>query len=407
MERLLPLEGLRAVCVLSIVVGHQWDFFLERIDGLDGNTSFAVEYLQAVTLFFILSGIPLAELYGSKSDYDWGRAEARKRFWLRRVFRLAPSYYLGLFLGCLATCCGQLEDFQRFYGISLLASVFMVQSWLLAVFVNPPLWQVSVFFACYLLYPRLVRYFTSFTLDQLYYTIIKCVLLSLFLLIAGILTLGPYFALAWHFHPLSRIPFFIAGVCVGELVARLDHTESTYLKSVNVARRTDILSCILLLTAVITVITWRWSGRTKRIAASLLFESFGAPIHVAWLSHLVIAYDPSRQPWSNRLLLTPILQAIGRASFSIYCIHFPVLRMYNHFVRSQTQNPGGGAPIIGIRVVPTYHFFPQLALVLALGFAVHHGVARPARTAMVRRWAPKNLGQEEHLELIEAAARAK
>ena len=168
------------------------------------------------------------------------------------------------------------------------------------------------------------------------------------------------------------------------------------------SHRTDLLSCVLLATAVLTIFTWGWFGRTYRIAVSLFFESFGAPIHIMWLSHMVLAHNTVKQPWTNRFLRVPILQATGRASFSIYCVHFPVLRLYNQFVRSQTLNPGGGAPIIGIRVVPTYHFLPQLVVIFAFGFAIHHCVAKPLRTALVNRWAPrKNQGyEEEHLELI-------
>ena len=55
MKDLQPLQGLRAVCAMAIVLGHQNEFFLTPMIG--------VEYLQAVNIFFLLSGLPLARLY--------------------------------------------------------------------------------------------------------------------------------------------------------------------------------------------------------------------------------------------------------------------------------------------------------------------------------------------------------
>ena len=128
MKDLQPLQGLRAVCAMAIVLGHQNEFFLTPMIG--------VEYLQAVNIFFLLSGLGLTigRLYthrrnnpnndtttvtngdgtgttntpsvGSSQDEDFSLETwtDSKRFWRKRAARILPIYYLSLICMYLLQC---------------------------------------------------------------------------------------------------------------------------------------------------------------------------------------------------------------------------------------------------------------------------------------------------------------
>eukprot|EP00957_Ditylum_brightwellii_P058187 4412510-Ditylum_brightwellii.AAC.1 len=96
---MLPFQGLRGVCAMAIFLGHQTDNFLAS--PFHGQSVVVgLEYLQAVSLFFLLSGIPLVRLYSTPKKFnDWA---GTVDFWRKRAARLAPMYYLTLVLNLVA-----------------------------------------------------------------------------------------------------------------------------------------------------------------------------------------------------------------------------------------------------------------------------------------------------------------
>ena len=148
MKDLRPLQGLRGVCAMAIVLGHQSDIFLsppETILPGPKVTWMGVEYFQAVTLFFLLSGIPLARLYthrrpsGRDSDNNasslktWSGA---RRFWIKRLARIAPIYYLALVLNLVAfgvTINASPHSLCSSLWPSLLTCALFMQGWLIGL----------------------------------------------------------------------------------------------------------------------------------------------------------------------------------------------------------------------------------------------------------------------------------
>ena len=128
MEDMLPFQGLRGVCAMAIFLGHQTDLFVT-------SRPLGLEYLQAVSLFFLLSGIPLARLYSNKVE----TLEGRRSFWRKRWARLAPIYYLTLILNLIVLWFLREPQSQvtlkdaltSFFGCSVL-----MQSWFVAQFIN-------------------------------------------------------------------------------------------------------------------------------------------------------------------------------------------------------------------------------------------------------------------------------
>lgn len=122
------LGGLRGISSLTVVVGHLLTFWVPN-EGL--FPTFGLEYLSAVTLFFVISGFCLVCVYDKSDapDHDGtaplGNAADRRKFWRRRIGRLAPLYYLGMLLAV-----PQLIIYQDKF--SIIASAVLSPLWLQA-----------------------------------------------------------------------------------------------------------------------------------------------------------------------------------------------------------------------------------------------------------------------------------
>ncbi|KAJ3044310.1 hypothetical protein HDV00_002630 [Rhizophlyctis rosea] len=103
---LKPLNGLRGLSAFIVVLGHITQFwvptFAEIAAGTQPRYVVKIENLSAVSLFFVISGFTLVAVYdkdtpdGKPPLVDWA---ARKSFFIKRVARLAPIYYLALLIG--------------------------------------------------------------------------------------------------------------------------------------------------------------------------------------------------------------------------------------------------------------------------------------------------------------------
>ena len=59
-DALKSFTGLRGVASMVIFLGHFLDYFSGSIDG---GPAFTIEYLTSTTVFFLLSGLTLTQLY--------------------------------------------------------------------------------------------------------------------------------------------------------------------------------------------------------------------------------------------------------------------------------------------------------------------------------------------------------
>ena len=205
---------------MAIFLGHQTELAVAS-PWPDQPLLIGIEYLQAISLFFLLSGIPLARLYKTKVQNPAGRYE----FWRKRLARLSPIYYLTLTLNfvLLLALAGIYQVNKRAAVESLLGCAFLLQGWFVLRFitVGGVLWQVAVFAYGYAIFPFVIRHVSRWTDRTIY-----CGFLLLWLFSLGlwaIVFLKPeeerlQLWWIWHVHCLSRLPHIIAGVLLGELV---------------------------------------------------------------------------------------------------------------------------------------------------------------------------------------------
>lgn len=159
------LDGVRAFACFSVIAYHithltwgekVWTIGnIERELGAFGHLAVDISLSgnSGVTLFFILSGFLLFMPYAKSMLFDSSWPEAR-RFYLRRIFRIWPGYYVSLILLILITHREYLQlDYlkQSFLFLTFLmdSSASTYQA------INGPFWTLAVEWQYYMLLPLL------------------------------------------------------------------------------------------------------------------------------------------------------------------------------------------------------------------------------------------------------------
>jgi peptidoglycan/LPS O-acetylase OafA/YrhL len=303
-------DGIRGISSLFILVGHLFTFWV--VD--HRYVAFGLEYLSPVSLFFIISGFTLVQVYdspGREKDplQSWSD---RKLFLKKRMARLAPVYYFSLAISTLPMVAYSTVTEIL---ISVLLSLFMLQS--VTMEANHwcgTLWTVSAFLFCYLAFPYMIKYARKSTPTNLV-KMMKIPYMINLIICAALIVSVSYAGYA-HFIFIFRLAPFWMGICGGYLARRGSFHDSSYW--------TDFYSSILLINLIVcAIVTEICDGDTVGyLGYSALAEYVLPMIQVYWLIHLS---QPSCQSTTRRVLTHPILKFFGQISYSLYCIHWPVL----------------------------------------------------------------------------------
>src|SRR4029079_8189511 len=95
-NRYPPLHGLRVLAIVSVIQFHvTWIFSREQGIRVDGDASAAsLSIFFGMDLFFILSGFLIGSILIRSIETDG--TQNLRRFYLRRISRTFPSYYVVL-----------------------------------------------------------------------------------------------------------------------------------------------------------------------------------------------------------------------------------------------------------------------------------------------------------------------
>ncbi len=188
------LDGVRAVaclCVISFhlnlfsLFGHIWSPMLNDV-GATMISSMALAGEMGILLFFILSGFLLFLPFAKAILFDQPRPLLR-RYYIRRIFRILPGYYVALLLMVLYL--------QPIY----LQPAHLHELWLFLTFrmdfpptyqqINAPFWTLAIEFQFYLLLP-LMAWLISKVASQgvLRIRVLKMVICILAMLAWGLFT---------------------------------------------------------------------------------------------------------------------------------------------------------------------------------------------------------------------------
>ena len=301
-------DGLRGLAILSVLIGHSG--FLEALPhaGMLEYTRFGVD------LFFVLSGFLITGiLTDSKGSQHYFR-----NFYARRALRIWPLYYLVLFVAFVVAPL--FAPSMRPTAVSVWpAFVFYVQNIVFAYRSTYPFglgatWSLAVEEQFYLTWPVLV-----FLLKKRTLAIVSVLLV--------VMSLSLRFSFHFHGAPLGFVHFFT--------LSRLDSIAF------------GSLAALWLRSPSCTLVRWRTHayqflgfGVAGTILARVLMHRNSSTVGYTFLAFaftgllgISLASDP-RSSLLGRSLSAGWLRYIGRISYGIYLLHYPLFILWARFIGS-------------------------------------------------------------------------
>ena len=293
------LDGLRGVAILLVLFLHNYGFMNYFFFGWLG-----------VDLFFVLSGFLITEILLN----SLGRPGYLRNFYIRRVLRIFPLFYLALvlFLLVLPATGGMGLDTSYYTGNQFWLWTYL-QNWLF-IFKEPHgdkillhTWSLAVEEQFYLVWPLLILAFRSPRR-------LLWVMMALLLLVA----FSRYLVWSFKVEDLAYSSLYtftrIDGLCIGSMVAILQKINPGFLKKYN--------TLIVLLMA---GINFGFYFINNRSGFTLPYLAFAGYTTFAVLFGLLV-YESVSQPatFIPRLLNNRPLKFFGRISYGLYVWHWPL-----------------------------------------------------------------------------------
>jgi peptidoglycan/LPS O-acetylase OafA/YrhL len=301
-RRIEALDGWRGISILMVVAAHLVNY--RYVSG--APDAFFYQFADAlstsgVCTFFSISGYIIAKL--ALHEQRSRGCFSASRFYIRRIFRIVPPFYLYLAFVLLSTSLGLIVQGHR---ETLIAAAFACNlSWVDCGWFAGHSWSLAYEEQFYLLFPLL------FLIPQRY---LKATVGCLFVFLVALpvaryeLHLGaPWFAVL---HATFNFSFIVAGV----LLALYETAVKNFCgrqAAVYVASCALVLFIGLILLEAISRGSHPWG---KLIQARMLLLPILAPASTAWLlgSSLYLS------KWVTQVLETRWLRFIGVISFSLY-----------------------------------------------------------------------------------------
>lgn len=357
------LTALRGLAALAVVL-HHYEQLLPLPGG--GEGLFSKAYLM-VDLFFALSGFVMIHVYGECFSETVGRKSFTK-YMRGRFARIYPlHFFVTTVLVCLVAW-GQsqsaLPDSGSFatqfdydalpwvYTLTHAWGVFLSPTW------NDPSWSISVEWALYLVFPFMAlavarhRRHASMALATV----------GLAALLYVVYVAQPTWAaqmssthpiephtlnIATGFALLRGVASFSLGIFAYQLY------QARFLADV---LKSDALCALTALLVVVNTL----SGALPDLVSVLLFP-------------LLILQTSYAEGWVMRVMKAPILDLLGRLSYSIYLTHGPLLLVCVFLITSS------GAEGVAQHLTPWSALLGVLTLSFLLSAATHYLIEVPAR----------------------------
>ena len=292
------LDGLRGLAILLVVVYHNFGFINVFFFGWLG-----------VDLFFVLSGFLITDILLKTV----GKKDYLRNFYIRRMLRIFPLYYLCLFLFLIVLPKTNLQFDVQYYIDHQVWLWTYLQNWIYT-FQNPGqtntlnhLWSLAVEEQFYLLWPLAVLVIKN----------PKYLLLFISLILVAVLGLRLW---AWM-HQVVDLAYFnlftftrIDGICIGCMIALLQRVNPNFLKRYT--------SGIVLFFAFMNF-AFFFVNRRYHFAFPYLALA-GYTTFAMMFGLLVNEVVTNKSKLVNFLFNIPLLKFFGKISYGFYIFHWPV-----------------------------------------------------------------------------------
>lgn len=305
------IDGLRFIAIFPVILQH----YSERVARVfTPETGFEVAQDKffshghiGVYIFFAVSGFILA-LPFAKEKLEMGKPVSLKKYFMRRLTRLEPPYFIamtGLFLVLVLIMHESFRDLLPHY----FASIFYVH---LLVYndwspINPPAWTLEIEVAFYLIAPFLARgYF------MIRKPIVRRLLLITLVVVKIALFFGTHIIDSW-FNTLGYvIEFFMVGILIADF----------YLTSIKKSpdKNKYLFDVLSVVSIVVLFSTWTW-GRSLDLKYIFITALF------------FVVYTSFQSRIMNRFFSNQWVTAIGGMCYSIYLLHLAYAELFVLFLK--------------------------------------------------------------------------
>ncbi len=307
MKKLDYVDALRGLAILGVIVVHTSHYGTSNLP--HALAKIVSEGARGVQLFYVASAFTLFLSFKSRSRQEHSPV---RNFFLRRFFRIAPMYYLGICYYLIQDGLGPrywLGDATHITPLNILSNFTFLHGlnpyWITSLV--PGGWSIAVEMMFYALTPLLFTFIT--TINRAF----ALFLISLFLKAGLHLLLVKYQLISseflWsqylYFYFPAQMPVFALGILLYFIVNESEEKNQL-------------------------------SGKLLLLFSGILLFQIATKINLLLPNHLLfglaflilgVALSRYRFP----LLVNPLITFIGKISFSMYLIHFAVLHWLAYF----------------------------------------------------------------------------
>lgn len=318
MKKLNYIDALRGFAVLGVILVHTKLFGSFDVPSVFNRV--IGEGARGVQLFYILSAFTLFLSFKNRINSEISPV---RNFFIRRFFRIAPMYYIGIVYFIIQDGLGSrywLGDATQISALNILSNVLFLHGfnpyWITSLV--PGGWSIAVEMTFYAFLPVLFlkikninNAFAFFFLALLFKTVLHFILLNSSLITDNRLW-GEYLFLYFP----SQLPIFALGILMYFFIANDE------IGTVKLSGKYLLFFGFILLAQIATGI-----------------EDLILPNHILFgVCFLIIGIALSK--YTPVLIINPVMIYIGKISFSMYLVHFAVLHWLLYFNFTDYFNNG-------------------------------------------------------------------
>lgn len=362
------LDGLRFMCFLAVFLYHCNETLFPKIS--NPKIISVLNFLfrngnLGVNVFFVLSGFLITFLLIKEKEFK--TTISLKNFYVRRILRIWPLFYLCVFLGFVVFPAIKYRTVPSPFELSDFWSyIFFAGNFnFIKIWPAPPdalnllvLWSVAVEEQFYLTWPIILKYFSKKFYPYVFVTIILLTLIFRSFFITSYPVL--------HFHTLS----VIGDMALGGLAAYACSTETRFKNFI-----TNIKRSFIIVVYCVTAIMIFFKSYIFSYILPLVFERF---ILGSLFAFVIVEQNFAKRSFF-KFSRFRIVSGLGIYTYGLYCLHFfgilIVEKVVDKFqIPVSTLFPSGISALAALIITIflsylSYHLFEKWFLKLKDNFA--------------------------------------
>ena len=372
-NRYPALHGMRVIAILSVIQYHvTWIIGTYPQVSLDSTAEdFSLSIFFGMDCFFVLSGFLIGSIL--LRSIDTSGSQNIRRFYLRRVFRTFPSYWLVLTVLAITSHLTSAQRIHLIYEYTYLTNFAPLRPDKIIMFWG---WSLSLEEQFYLAVPLLFVVLRWLPTDRA-----RVVFLALLTLSCTVVRLGVYFWEqpftdnglydALYFRTATRYDTIVAGILLALLEARWGQRIAKWLElpSHRALLVVPALGCAWLL-----------------LRPDLFGDEHEQHVHLfTWglvtsiMYLLIVPMALHGDGWIVRFLSQPFWRALATVGYGVYLVHIPVMNRIGMPILLHLQERG-----VSLAVGWAFVFTVVTALSFGIGYVLHVFVEKPA--LRLREW---------------------